>query len=189
MHSTALLPRDISGGQSSNYFSIRSNAQRLGGGFATAGSGTRRSSQRNSMFNFKGGNTQSNEAFKTQTQLVESSPTLDKVSPFRKGPNYSLSVKQIVESSLKVSPFGIENYEVPKVERFYLLKPYFGKSDKIKKKNFTDIEAGLHSFVPGPMYNTTTDWTKTIPLYNGKFLKCDRQTPETTLKRREKVSP
>jgi hypothetical protein len=71
-----------------------------------------------------------------------------------------VSVQDIIDSNLKVQPFGIENYNFPKVERAYLLKPHLGKTSKDKKKNFTEIEADLHKFVPGPIYNTMTDWTK-----------------------------
>lgn len=61
---------------------------------------------------------------------------------------------------MRVLPYGIDLYETPKVERAYLLKPHFGKISKSNNKNFSDIEAGLHKFVPGPIYNTTIDWNK-----------------------------
>jgi hypothetical protein len=48
-------------------------------------------------------------------------------SPIKGSPKYNLSVKQIVESSMRMIPFGIEYYETPKVERAYLLKPHLGK--------------------------------------------------------------
>jgi hypothetical protein len=76
------------------------------------------------------------------------------------GPHYSLSVKQIIDQTLKISPFGIDMYVPPKMERAYLLKPHMGKIDKAKNRNFSDIEADVHKDVPGPIYNTTFDWTK-----------------------------
>jgi len=58
--------------------------------------------------------------------------TRQSLSPKKKpgtsyGPSYTMSVKEIVDHSLKVKPFGIDMYEVPKVERAYLLKPHYGK--------------------------------------------------------------
>ena len=88
-----------------------------------------------------------------------------------------------------MKPFGIDLYEVPKVERAYLLKPQYGKQDKVKKKNFTQIEAELHKDVPGPIYNTMIDWSKEIPHGKGKFLKAERVIPEKYANKKEKMTP
>lgn len=74
---------------------------------------------------------------------------------------------------------------MPKIERAYLLKPYYGKIDKQKPKNFADIEAALHSEVPGPIYKTQIDWTKEHLFGKGRFLKCPRDIPESVLKKKE----
>jgi len=102
---------------------------------------------------------------------------------------YDLSVQQIVEFSIKPQQFGIENYSVPKGERAHLLKPHLGKYDKDKKKTFTDIEAKLHKFVPGPIYNTMTDWSKDFPHNKGQFLKGSRTVPDAVALKKEKVTP
>ena len=76
---------------------------------------------------------------------------------------YTVSVNDIVKSNLRHQPFGVEYYNPPKMERAYLLKPHNGKIDKQKIANFADLEAKNKAFIPGPQYNTTTDWTKTLP--------------------------
>jgi hypothetical protein len=105
------------------------------------------------------------------------------------GPPYSLSVKQIVDHLLKVKPFGIEMYEVPKIERAYLLKPQYGKQDKLARKIFTQVEAELHKDVPGPIYNTLIDWNNQIPHGKGRFMKAERTIPEKFANKKEKMTP
>jgi hypothetical protein len=83
----------------------------------------------------------------------------------------------LVGSNLKKSPFGIELYNVPKVERAYLLKPHQGKIDKQKRINFAEHEARRKSYVPSPsQYNTVHEWNQLIPKQTGKFLKGERMT-------------
>jgi hypothetical protein len=72
-------------------------------------------------------------------------------------------VNDVVKSNLRELPFGIENYSPPKMERAYLLKPYFGKIDKAKITNFAEVEAKRKGYIPGPNYNTIYDWNKIIP--------------------------
>ncbi len=83
-----------------------------------------------------------------------------------------------MDHSLRIKPFGIEPYYMPKAERAYLLKPYFGKPNKANPKNFAEIEANLHKFVPGPIYNVFPDWQKDFLHGKGRFLKGDRTIPE-----------
>ena len=68
----------------------------------------------------------------------------------QRGPDYTVTVDDIVKSTLRKSPFGIDLYNVPKVERAYLLKPHQGKIDKSKRINFVETEANLRKYVPGP---------------------------------------
>ena len=188
--------------------------QRMGGGFGAATApNSRKTGFRNSNIphTSPSGSLQAgNDLFKTQQNFTSS--TLDngplvnnlvsgnnqsamslnatQPSPAKHpGPQYSLSVKQIVDSSLKISPFGIDNYYPPKMERAYLLKPHMGKFDKNKNRNFSDLEAALHKEVPGPIYNTTTDWNKQIPFNKGCFLKADRDIPDSILKKKENLTP
>ncbi len=74
-----------------------------------------------------------------------------------------MTVDEFVKTNLRKQSFGIEYYNLPKVERAYLLKPLQGKISKSKVKNFAELEAHMKAFVPGPMYNTTQDWNKLIP--------------------------
>lgn len=91
---------------------------------------------------------------------------------------------------MKRSPFGIEYYQIPKVERAYLLKAQETKFSKSKGKNFVEIEAKKKAFIPGPQYNTTYDWTKMINGNSGKFLKSQRLTlPMEIIKNKEKGTP
>lgn len=93
------------------------------------------------------------------------------------GPNYTVTVDDLVKSNLKKSPFGIDLYHVPKVERAYLLKPHQGKIDKEKRINFAENEAKRKQYVPAPsQYNTVSEWNQLIPKQTGKFLKGDRTT-------------
>jgi hypothetical protein len=78
---------------------------------------------------------------------------------------------------MRVKPFGIDLYFPPKFERAYFIKPHLGKSDKQKAKNFTEIEAGLHKYVPGPIYAVRNNWTKDFPFGKGRFLKGSREIP------------
>lgn len=119
----------------------------------------------------------------------EPKQTMSPKKPFTSGPSYSLSVKQIVDHSLGVKPFGIDMYHAPKVERGFLLKPHLGKQDKVAKKNFTQIEAELHKDVPGPIYNTLIDWNKQLPFGKGKFMKAERTIPEKYALKKEKITP
>lgn len=95
----------------------------------------------------------------------------------------------MIDSSLRVLPFGIDLYRVPKVERAFLLKPHLGKACKAVNKNFSDIEAALYKDVPGPIYNTTFDWNKEMPFNKGKFLKAERYLPESVMKKKERQTP
>jgi hypothetical protein len=70
-----------------------------------------------------------------------------------------------------------------------LLKPQYGKQDKVPKKNFAQLEAELHKDVPGPIYNTTIDWSKEIPFGKGKFMKAERVIPEKWANKKEKITP
>jgi hypothetical protein len=61
---------------------------------------------------------------------TNSTPTIPEFvpsSPQRPALKYDLTVEQMVNHSLRVKPFGIDPYYPPKMERAYLLKPYFGK--------------------------------------------------------------
>lgn len=103
---------------------------------------------------------------------------------------YAVSVNDVVKSNLRQSPFGIEYYNPPKIERAYLLKPYLGRMDRQKVKNFAELEAKNKAYVPGPQYNTTTDWTKTMPNQTGRFLKSQRITiAGEILKYKDKTTP
>jgi hypothetical protein len=75
------------------------------------------------------------------------------------------------------------------VERAYLLKPHLGKYDKAKNRNFSDLEAALHKDVPGPIYNTSIDWSKQFPFGKGCFLKGEKTIPEAVLKKKENNTP
>ncbi len=110
-------------------------------------------------------------------------------TPNRPKLKYDLTVQQIVNHSLGVLPFGIDPYFPPKMERAYLLKPQLGKQDKDKKKTFTELEAKLHKFVPGPIYNTMPDWSKDFPHNKGQFLRASRVVPEAVATKKEKVTP
>lgn len=88
-----------------------------------------------------------------------------------------------------MKPFGIEAYYPPKMERAYLLDPHLGKVDLDKKKTFTDLEAKLHKFVPGPIYNIMPDWSKDFPHRKGQFLKGSRVVPDAVSTKKEKVTP
>jgi hypothetical protein len=103
---------------------------------------------------------------------------------------YTVSVNDIVKSNLRQSPFGIEYYNPPKMERAYLLKPHMGRIDRQKIKNFTEVEAKNKAYIPGPQYNTTTDWNKVLPNQTGKFLKSQRITlAGEILKYKDKTTP
>lgn len=82
----------------------------------------------------------------------------------------------MVKSNLRQEPFGIEYYNLPKVERAYLLKPHHGLISKSKRDNFTDAEIKAHGWVPGPQYTTTYEWDKMTGKTKGKFLKGERVT-------------
>lgn len=113
--------------------------------------------------------------------MGNSTPTIPEYvpsSPQRPTLKYDLTVNQIVDHSLRVKPFGIDPYYPPKMERAYLLKPYFGKQNKANPKTFADLEANSHKFVPGPIYNTAFDWSKDFPHGKGRFLKGERTLPE-----------
>jgi hypothetical protein len=64
------------------------------------------------------------------------------------------------------------------MERAYLLKPYYGKISKANPKTFSETQANLHKFVPGPIYNVQVDWQKDFPHGKGRFLKAERTIPE-----------
>jgi hypothetical protein len=70
-----------------------------------------------------------------------------------------------------------------------LLKPHFGKQDKVIRKNFTEIEAELFREVPGPVYNVMNDLSKQFPFNKGRFLKAPRTQPDTVTKKKEKLTP
>jgi hypothetical protein len=157
---------------------------------AYSGVNTSKNSLRNSFFIEKGkglndsvmNNTQANFGFAT----LHGSP----MSP-DKGQKYDVSVSDVVNSNLKRSPFGIEYYSPPKMERAYLLGPKNAKMEKSKLSNFADLEAKNKAFVPGPShYSTATDWSKMIKGNSGKFLKSQRLTlPMEIMKNKEKGTP
>lgn len=75
----------------------------------------------------------------------------------------------VVKSNLRQVPFGFDFYNPPKVERAYLKGKNY-TMDKSKNTNFAELEAKNKSFVPGPAYNTTYDWSLMIKGNRGKFL-------------------
>ena len=90
---------------------------------------------------------------------------------------------------MRIKPFGIDPYYPPKMERAYLLKPYYGKQNKANPKNFAEIQANQHKFVPGPIYNVEVDWQKDFPHNKGRFLKAERTIPEQQATKKEKITP
>ena len=78
---------------------------------------------------------------------------------------------------------------MPKIERGYLLRPQLGKCPKSKNRNFAELEANLHKYVPGPKYNTMTDWNKDFPFNKGQFLKAPREVPEKVALKKERNTP
>ena len=160
-----------------------------GFGFATAGSGQRRARNTESNSLSQNNILTAPELYKTQQSEAISITTNLSPAKTTTGPKYDLTVKQIVDQNLRVLPYGIELYYPPKIERAYLLQPQLGKQDKQKIRNFADIEAKQHAFVPGPIYNTMTDWSKDFPFGKGKFLKEARTVPEEVSKKKEKCTP
>lgn len=93
-----------------------------------------------------------------------------------------LSVQEIIRSNMKKTnagsgsgqPFGIEGYRIPDTS----LLAYRPRTTKISKYNiphFIDQYSKSKSFVPGPIYETVTNW-KEIMKTKGKFGKSPRVT-------------
>lgn len=100
-----------------------------------------------------------------------------------------MTVKEMVKKTLRILPFGVQLYRVPRVERAYLIKPKLGAINKAVRKNFADIEAALYKENPGPIYKTEIDWNKQVPMTQGKFLKASRNVHDSVLTKKEKTTP
>lgn len=62
--------------------------------------------------------------------------------------------------------------------------------EKSKLVNFAEFEAKSKAYIPGPQYNTTSDWSKMIKGNTGKFLKSQRLTlPMEIIKNKDKGTP
>ena len=71
------------------------------------------------------------------------------------------------------SIFGIEGYTIPKTA---VLNPRTTKFSRFKVPHFIDVYAKSKSFVPGPVYETVTDWKQSLKGYKGVFNKSPRVT-------------
>lgn len=72
------------------------------------------------------------------------------------------------------SLFGIEGYKIPNTDLLNY-RPRTTKMSKCSAPHFIDQITKQKNFMPGPNYNVTIDWTKTLK-NKGKFTSSPRVT-------------
>ena len=102
-----------------------------------------------------------------------------------------ISISEIVKSNMKHtnpdSMFGIKGYTIPHTD-LITSRPRTTKFSKYSVPHFIDKYTKSKEFIPGPKYETMSDWTQNLK-NKGKFPKTNRITNTESILIEGKLRP